>query len=281
MPWSQIFYLTKRLADYRENFKEHANQQQLLEVQKKSIQELGLLLRETRICKNLAPEEAATESLIRLGLLLAIESGNFEQLPEPVYVQGLIRQYANVLGLNGKQLAKQIPIDIVDLPQPKRLWFLPQVIQLYPVHLYVAYVVVMAIAIHSLSRSLGNNKAEITIPLSPPVITEKQNPKPVPSISPSATPTQPVTVAVTLKSQSWLRITSDGKMEFEGVLEEGTQRTWTAQTKLVIRSGNAGAVMVSFNGQAPRPLGNPGDVHEATFVPSPPEPNPKSGNDSN
>jgi cytoskeletal protein RodZ len=279
MPWSQIFYLTKHLADSRESLKEQANQQQLLEIQKKSIQELGLLLRETRICKNLAPEEAATESLIRLGLLLAIESGNFEQLPEPVYIQGLIRQYANVLGLNGEQLAKQIPIDIVDLPQPKRWWVLPQVIQLYPVHLYVAYVVVMAIAIHSLSRSLGNNTAEITIPLSPPIITE--SPKPIPSISPSATPTQPVTVAMTLKSQSWLRITSDGKIEFEGVLEEGTQRTWTAQTKLVIRSGNAGAVMISFNGQASRPLGNRGDVHEATFVPSPPEPNPKSGNDSN
>lgn len=79
---------------------------------------------------------------------------------------------------------------------------------------------------------------------------------------------KPVRVEIKLTAQSWLRIVSDGKTQFEGVLPEGTERLWTADSQLTVRAGNAGGVTVAYNsGQAQR-LGDPGAVEEKTFSPS-------------
>ena len=66
-----------------------------------------------------------------------------------------------------------------------------------------------------------------------------------------------------------MRVVADGKTIFEGTLQKGTQQTWTAQRRLTIRSGNAGAVLVSVNQKEPQPLGKLGTVREATFTPEP------------
>jgi hypothetical protein len=78
----------------------------------------------------------------------------------------------------------------------------------------------------------------------------------------------PVRVAVQLRSQSWLRVTSDGKVEFEGILKEGDSQVWTAEEQLKIRAGNAGGVSVSFNEGTSQLLGQPGMVAEVTYPPS-------------
>jgi hypothetical protein len=78
----------------------------------------------------------------------------------------------------------------------------------------------------------------------------------------------PVRVAVEMQDQSWLRITTDGEVTFEGVLKEGDTRTWTADEQVVIRAGNAGGVVVSFNEGAAESLGQPGVVTEVAFPPN-------------
>jgi cytoskeletal protein RodZ len=75
-----------------------------------------------------------------------------------------------------------------------------------------------------------------------------------------------VQVGVTLKAQSWIRVVADGKTEFEGVLPEGTQRTWVAAQKLSVRAGNAGGVVVEFNDETAKQMGAPGEVQEVTFA---------------
>ncbi len=72
---------------------------------------------------------------------------------------------------------------------------------------------------------------------------------------------------MTLTAQSWLRITSDGRTEFEGILQPGDSRLWTADQALTIRAGNAGAVMVSYNDKQAEALGQPGMVREITYSP--------------
>jgi cytoskeletal protein RodZ len=79
------------------------------------------------------------------------------------------------------------------------------------------------------------------------------------------TTAQPVRVDIKLIDQSWLQVESDGKTEFEGVLSEGTQKTWTAKSQVRVRAGNAGAVIVAQNGGKQKPLGEPGAVEEVTF----------------
>jgi hypothetical protein len=48
-------------------------------------------------------------------------------------------------------------------------------------------------------------------------------------------------------------------------LSEGTERSWSAKNLIRVRSGNAGGVMVAYNGKQAKPMGDPGAVEEKVF----------------
>jgi hypothetical protein len=76
-------------------------------------------------------------------------------------------------------------------------------------------------------------------------------------------------VTVELQGESWVRVKADGKTMFVGTLNKGERKTWTANKKLTIRSGNAGAVLVSANKSEQKPLGDLGRAKTVTFTPEP------------
>ena len=76
---------------------------------------------------------------------------------------------------------------------------------------------------------------------------------------------KPVRVELELKERSWLRVIVDGSQDFEGVLPEGTQRTWAAEDSVIVRAGNAGGVLAALNGQDAELMGAPGAVQERRF----------------
>ncbi|MDP5338640.1 MAG: helix-turn-helix domain-containing protein [Nodularia sp. (in: cyanobacteria)] len=77
----------------------------LNEAQKEQLQEITQYLLRLRQEKSISIEEIAIQTNIRLHLLNALDAGNFEILPEPIYVQGFIRRYAEAMGLDGQALA--------------------------------------------------------------------------------------------------------------------------------------------------------------------------------
>jgi cytoskeletal protein RodZ len=60
---------------------------------------LADLLRETREKRGLAVAEVAIETRIRDKIILALEAGDYKQLPPEPFIRGLLRNYARVLGL--------------------------------------------------------------------------------------------------------------------------------------------------------------------------------------
>jgi len=78
---------------------------------------------------------------------------------------------------------------------------------------------------------------------------------------------KPIQVDMKLTAQSWIEVEADGEVKLAEVLPEGTERTWAANSQLRIRAGNAGGVMVVYNGGQPQPMGAPGAVEEKTFSP--------------
>lgn len=112
-------------------------------------------------------------------------------------------------------------------------------------------------------------------PIAPAVPAAPASPSPDaarPAASPAATPSPvsttnaPISVAMNVTADSWVEVTADGKVTYEGVLKKGTQRNWSAQKELSIVSGNAGGVSLSYNQGAARPMGSPGTVEEVTFT---------------
>jgi cytoskeletal protein RodZ len=246
------------------------------------LTEIGAYLRQVRQLQELSLETVASITKIPVRTLQAIEDGNLELLPEPVYIQGFIRRYADAIGADGAEIANAFPTGAIIKPV-KPTWKSTFKAQLRPLHLYVLYMLLVVGAVSGLSYTLNRSAGQagryayLTKPVSPgqsvaPGSTEFYGP-PAPNqigktdskkISPT-TSGKPVRVGLTLTAQSWLRITVDGKTEFEGVLPEGTQRTWEANKQVVVRAGDAGAVLVSHNEEKPQLMGEPGAVEEKQF----------------
>lgn len=246
---------------------------------KDQLVHIGRILQEAREGQSLSLEAVAETTLIRPSLLRAIEGAVISELPEPVYTRGLIRRYGDSVGLDGEALSLQYFTPRHG--EPKRsFWRVPITPQLRPVHLYLTYIMLIAIAISGLSYTLqrmnyrtsalpvleGDAAEDATMPEGGPASdSDEQADESTTAALPPEVATSPIRVAVELRGQSWLRVTSDGQVEFEGILKEGHSQTWTAEEQLKIRAGNAGGVMVSFNEEPAKTLGQPGMVSEAIF----------------
>ncbi len=242
--------------------------------QAECLADLGSQLRELRQAQGVPLEQVAGKTRIQSRLLKAIEQGRLEDLPESVYVHSFIRQYADALGLNGVQFASKFPRVEMSLPKIRPSWRSLPIAQLRPMHLYLLYMVLIVGAVNGLSyllnRSVQSSIASMEMPKPPtaPPAMGPANPARSGATKKSSPQNQkPVRVGMTLTAQSWVHVMTDGKLEFEGVLPEGTQRTWNADKQVVIRAGNAGGVMVAYNDSQPKPLGTNGEVEEKAFPP--------------
>ena len=242
--------------------------------QLQKLQELGSRLCQIRTEQGLSLKIVAEQTHIRLPILRAIEEGRIDLLPEPVYLRGLLKRFADSLGLNGTEFANEFPTE--DNSRLFKAYWLPVYLpRLRPVHLYMLYVILVIFSVRWLAQ-LVEPSSKIQIIQIETLATTTSEPSKATSVSPlhnqaqvtalqQSDPTQPVVVEITLKDESWLRVVVDGKKEFEGILREGTHRTWMANQELTILASNAGGVMVALNEQEAKQLGQPGQVEEITY----------------
>jgi cytoskeletal protein RodZ len=238
--------------------------------QVEKLKELGSRLRHFRTEQSLPIEEVAARTRIQARLLNAIEEGRLDQLPEPVYIKGFIKRFADALGLNGAEFASTFPIGAA-IQFIKPSWRHLPAAQLRPIHLYLLYICLVIGAVSSLSLLVNRSAQQAQqLPLpnnsQPTKSQENTEPLKLAKVTQSIGDGKSIQVGITLKAQSWIRVVADGKTEFEGVLPEGTQRTWVADQKLIVRAGNAGGVLVEFNDEIVKQLGAPGEVQEVTFA---------------
>lgn len=244
--------------------------------QAERLAELGARLRDRRQAQEIPLERVAGTTCIQPRLLRAIEQGKIDELPEPVYIHSFIRQYADAIGLDGVEFASEFPTTgVMALPQIRTPWRSLPGAQLRPVHLYLLYLLLIVGAVNGLSyflnRSVQSAVATIEMQKPPtvqmgPMFPAKQETG-AKKVAPSSN--KPVRVGMTLTAESWVRVTADDQVAYEGALPKGTQRTWTANKQVVVTAGDAGSVIVSYNESAGQPLGSPGEVEEKVFPPTP------------
>ncbi|NEZ67500.1 DUF4115 domain-containing protein [Leptolyngbyaceae cyanobacterium CCMR0082] len=88
-------------------------------VQKQQLSQLGAYLQEKRQEQGKSLEDISLQTYIRAQLLKAVETGDTSDLPQPIFVQGFIRRYADALGLDGTNFSKQFPVhSIPNTPRP-------------------------------------------------------------------------------------------------------------------------------------------------------------------
>ena len=243
------------------------------------LKELGSHLRQVRQEQSVSLEDVAAKTRIQARLLRAIEDGRRDELPEPIYVKGFLKQFADALGLNGAEFAEPFPTRTI-LPSLRPSWYRWTGTQLRPIHLYLLYVFIVIGSVNGLSYLMTRSTLEASgVSLKNQSTTQpnKSNQFQVQPLEKLGTLSsivgskddkvgKPVRVGVTIKAASWVRIVADGKTMFEGELPTGTQLTWVADEQLTVRADNAGGVLVAFNNEKAKKLGAPGEEQEVTFA---------------
>ena len=117
---------------------------------------------------------------------------------------------------------------------------------------------------------------EIAATPEPPTPTSDLLLLPTPTVPPTITPTPrptdtPEAVAriamdMRVDQRAWVRVDVDGNIEQEGVLEAGETRQWAAQQSISVRTGNAGGVNLTLNGEDLGLMGEIGQVAERSWV---------------
>ena len=268
-------------------FKRKPKKEQLSlpQIQARTLATMGAQLRELRQEQSLAIDTIARQTLIPARLLRAIEDGDLAKLPEPVYVQGFLRRFADYVGLDGSTYAREFPTGN-ELSPARRSWRGSSLMQLRPFHLYLLYIVLVIISVQRLSESVNSDSrspdssippsqtadhldeltptpgsGDVSLPeMTPSTVTANAG-----SSAPANPPSQQVQVGVTLTDESWIQVVADGETTFEGMLSQGTH-TWSANSELTVIAGNAGGVMIAVNGDEAQPMGAPGSVEELTVV---------------
>ncbi|MEH1912509.1 MAG: RodZ domain-containing protein [Nostoc sp.] len=245
------------------------------------LAELGAKLSALRQEQILSLEQVVVLTRIPRRLLQAIEEGNLNELPEPIYIQGLLRLFAEALGLNGVEFSSTFPISSQQV-NPQGMGNISPLSQLRPIHLYFLYIFLIFCSVNGLSQLLNNAVLQASNSQNQPYQKQKSVVKPELAQRKESVEVQPISdrfsgihqaqavqIGVTLKASSWIRVVADGKTEFEGILPEGTHRTWKAQEQLTVKTDNAGGVLMSVNQEKAKEMGEPGKEEEIRIAAKP------------
>ncbi|MGB9887047.1 MAG: helix-turn-helix domain-containing protein [Moorellales bacterium] len=235
------------------------------------MREFGRVLKETRERKGLTLEEAEAVTKIRRRYLEALEGGDLQVLPGRTYALGFLRSYIRFLGLDPDTAASL-------LEEFKRAWE-PEKAEEPPFALtpsprrapsprvgrpwgWIAIAVLLAvIALLILPGLLARPPAEA--PPAPTPGGPEVGESPVPE---APQPRSGLELEITAdKGPSWLEVVVDGRPVYRGLLPQGREVSFSGDTSIAVKFGDAGAVSVRLNGELLGPMGQRGQVLRREF----------------
>jgi len=125
-----------------------------------ALQAMGERLQQLRLQRSATIDDMAGQTRIQPPLLSAIEQGQLEELPDWVYLQGLVAKYAEALDLDGAAWAAQLsppasatpPSTTVRASQPRSRGHWRPSAPLRPLPLYLGYILLVSLLVMGLSR---------------------------------------------------------------------------------------------------------------------------------
>lgn len=234
---------------------------------------LGQILEKARRSAGRSLHEAEADTRIRARLLQALEKGEYETLPSPAYVKGYIISYAKFLGLDPEPLlglyeaetGRAVRTEPVRLPE--QVVAPRNTTQHLPLRTGLAVIGVLLLivaAVWGVSRALQGPEPPPPIPSVPEETGTVEPSTPgtaAPGVDDAAIdededgeePGQgaPFTLRVVIASDSasWLRVTVDDLVAYEGTMAGGQSAEWEVAEGASLRIGRPPAVTVYRDGE--------------------------------
>ncbi len=237
-----------------------------------TLQDIGAVLRQARESHGMTCEQLAGALNMGTEQLAALESGDLDRLPEPVFITAMTRRVASKLHVDSDSLIQRLQ---TALPNPSsrntsepgpsaKAQTTTQMMTVSPQHSWgrwitaaisVAAVAGGAMVLSSQQRSLQTT-AIPTAPQAMPseVVSNDDNDESDDSVVELETSTPPAVITITSSEPSWLSIrNSDGSELFEGTLADS--KTLPADADVEIYAGRPDLVLISRGEETPKALG--------------------------
>lgn len=222
--------------------------------------------------KTLTDIEKATRIMGRM--LSALENERWDELPASVYVKGYITSYASALGVDPKPLLEEYARDTSVHGDHAALRRIPEA-PVVPHHLemhqiprraWIAIaiaIVVVALLVWGISAILGRGESPPPIP---PETTSTPTPQQTSTSSDTPEGAFVLEVAVADGQSSWLQVTVDSLVAYEGTLPGGESKKWTVFNSAIVKVGKPSAVTITQDG-APVTVPPADGIAEVTLTP--------------
>lgn len=256
-----------------------------------TLESIGQKLKSAREAQGLSLRQIYERTKIPINHLQAIDTGMPDDLPEPVYVAGFIKRYAECIGLDGQVLADEYRRDDVNgNGKPKgavaqqvyvtpeylkhaRIDNRPPTYKLWPFYV-MAMVAVMVVlswySTHQLNTPNQPDPSLLSLKDSAAQMGQSGLTAPTGSgTTGSATAPVPASDKIVLSATQhvWVEVKklSTGESIFTGFMEQGDRRDFQDAQGLRIRAGNGGSLSAEFKGKI-EAFGEPGKASERTFA---------------
>jgi cytoskeleton protein RodZ len=266
------------------------------------VESFGARLKREREQRKITLDDISVATKIGTRFLAALEEEHFDQLPGGIFNKGFVRAYARHLGIDENQaIADFVAASAPSLPEspPEETPVLAAMAVRVPASKsksrsndgipwgIVAVVLLIMAFGFALWGFHSREKPTPRVEVPPPVRSEQTQPAspeqpgpasqlPPPGSSagapvaatPAAAPPSNAGVFVVLikaREDSWVSITADGKQVIEDTLAATAEKSIEARNQIVIRTGNVGALDISFNGKKLGPQGYDNQVKTLTF----------------
>jgi cytoskeletal protein RodZ len=255
---------------------------------------IGAQLRASREARGLSIDALAHTTRVQPRILAAIERDDVRSVPPRPFGRGFVKAYAREMGLDGDQTTREYFAQfapIVPLPgtraNPDARVRAPNTTRVWPfavVSVGALAAIILAVVVSRPTAKAESHAAVATVvgtsgtaaaaaaasaaakstdaaPLTPPVATRTA---PVAAPGPMAV----LTVVLTATSPSWVTADADGRRALYRTVTPGSPETITAKREIVIRVGNAGALVWRINGREAGSMGRPGQIRDVTITPA-------------
>ena len=246
---------------------------------------IGSTLAQARESAGLTLEDVAAKTRIRRTLILGMENDDFSACGGDFYARGHLRTVATAVGADPAQLLAEFDAQRPEAAPPRATdVFEPEINAPaerrgpnWTAAMAAALVLVVGFGIvqaFSGSDKKGTEAAGTDTSTSAPARSPSAS-------SPSPTeggdsavaqaPRGKVTVVLRATDRSWVQVTTNtGQELFQGLLQDGQQKTFADRSRIKLVIGNAGGVDLTVNGSDIGAPGRRGQVARVQFTPEDP-----------
>ena len=267
--------------------------------------DFGGKLREARERRGVSLRQIANATKIAVSVLEALERNDISRLPGGIFGRAFVRSYAIEVGLDPEttiqEFIAQFPNDSVTVGHPAShpvedhqavesdrrmagtfLWLILVSVPVAGAVLYFATAGRRDAPAEPPSVEVTTPAPESRPAVDPPPPSSASAPEPAPVAAPAVTPTVParpvtpapvpatagdsLTVSITAKGPCWVSATVDGQRMIERLMQPGERSTLEVKREMVLTAGDGGALAVTLNGAAAKPLGKSGEVVTARYT---------------